>query len=45
MKILAVDQWDTRNVKSGFLEKLRTETFDKIFIFTQNEHQYDTAFD
>lgn len=45
MNYLTIDQWDTRDLKSTFLNRLRTESFDKIFIFTQNEYQFDTAFD
>jgi hypothetical protein len=45
MKILAIDQWDSRDLKSTFLKRLRTEKFDKIFIFTQNEFQFETVFD
>jgi hypothetical protein len=44
-RILAIDQWDQRQSKAKFLERIRKETFDKIFIFTQNEHEYNTIFD
>jgi hypothetical protein len=43
--ILSVDQWDSRFLKKVFLDRLRNETFDKIFIFTQNEFQFYTVFD
>ena len=45
LNILAVDQWDSRQIKINFLKRLRTESFDKIFIFTQNEFQFETIFD
>lgn len=44
-KILTVDFWDQRQVKLRFLERLRTETFDKIYIFTQNEFEFHKIFD
>lgn len=45
MKILAIDYWDARQTKLAFLNRLRTETFDKIFIFTQNEFEFDKIFE
>lgn len=44
-RMLIVDYWDERQVKSKFLEKIRTQTFDKIWILTQNEFVYYTIFD
>ena len=45
LKVLAIDHWDQRQTKIHFLNRLRTEQFDKIFIFTQNEFKYDEIFD
>ena len=45
LKILSVDQWDDRQTKKTFLDRLISENFDKIYIFTQNEFEFHTAFD
>lgn len=42
---LAVDVWDQRQVKRQFIERLVSEKFDEIFIFTQNEWEYFSLFD
>ena len=44
LKILAVDYWDTQQVKELFLRRLQNESFDKIFIFTQNEWALEKIF-
>ena len=44
LKILSVDYWDSQQVKELFLRRLQNESFDKIFIFTQNEHEVETLF-
>lgn len=44
LKILSVDYWDTQQVKELFLRRLQNESFDKIFIFTQNEWALEKIF-
>lgn len=46
-ELLCVDIWDQRQVKRRFIETLTSSPnkFKDIFIFTQNEMEYDLVFD
>lgn len=44
LKILAVDYWDNKQFKLEFLNRLQSEQFDKIFIFSQNEFEPEEIF-
>lgn len=42
---IAVDIWDQRQLKKRFIESLTTNSYKNIYIFTQNEMEYDLVFD
>jgi len=42
---IAVDIWDQRQVKKKFIESLTTNNYKNIYIFAQNEMEYDLVFD
>lgn len=46
-RYLTIDYWDTRAMKINFLTSLinKYNDFDKIFILTQNEFEYQKVFD
>ena len=42
---IAIDIWDQRQSKQKFIELLTTQVYKNIYIFTQNEMEYDLVFD